>query len=496
MGTRGQLRLIPVLFLLLLGGVLLGCVDTEKIYVQQPLFEDPPAASGGFLGYSDVEKKVPVCGNCHIDHYGKWKDTKHAHAWEDLQASGHATSDCEACHSVGANGNVVVDQQVGWTGTRDPRYQDVQCEACHGPGLQHVTNPETSQPLASIEVGVDLTAGCGECHQGTHNPFVEEWSQSRHGRRDNHASTNPSCVACHEARGVFAAWGINTNFIEKTGHDDPIPITCPVCHDPHNATNAGQLRYPIDVPDVETNLCMKCHHRRSEPDLTRPSSGPHSPQGPLLLGVGVGWIPPSFTYPPGSIVATHGTERNPRLCAGCHVNRMEITDPLTGDFVLNSSGHLFKPIPCLDAQGVPTANDDCTLEQRSFQACTASGCHGTEDAARTVFTVAQDRILGLADELNALLDEVPASEFDNNDGRLSTAEGASFNAKLAVQPGSKIHNPFLVEALLTASIKQVEMDYNLQPVSSVSLKDVLGGGRFSLTPVSSVSSKKIVGGGR
>jgi predicted CXXCH cytochrome family protein len=435
-----------------------SCVDTERVIVEAPVFDDPPVGAAGFLGYANQQSSQPVCGNCHVGKYGEWRGTQHAQAWTDLQGSGHSQAACEGCHSVNALGNAST-ASGGYTATSDARYHDVQCESCHGPGLQHTTNPDASQPLASIEVGTDLTNGCGECHTGVHNPFVEEWAASRHGNRGTHQQEEAACVSCHEARGVFAAWGIKADYIEKE-ETEPIPITCAVCHDPHDATNPGQLRFPIDVADVEQNLCMKCHHKRAVPEVEN-SRGAHSPQGPLLLGTDVGWIPPDFSYENGQIVATHGTERNPRLCAGCHVNRYEVTDPATGDFVFNSTGHLFKPIPCLDAQGLPSADTTCTIQQRSFKACTASGCHGTESTARSVLLVARARIADLVSALNALLAQVPASELNTTDGRISTAEGAKFNAGLAAQAGSAIHNPFLIEALLTASIKQVEEDYGL-----------------------------------
>lgn len=450
---------------------LLACTETEQVFVERPFYEDPPDAAQGFLGYDDRVEKLVVCGNCHVGQQGEWENTRHARAWADLQGSGHANESCYGCHSVGANGNFVTDENVGHAATNDERYEDVQCESCHGPGLQHVTNPDATQPLASIEVGVDLTSGCGECHQGAHNPFVEEWSQSRHGNRGNHAIENESCQGCHEGRGALRAFGVNADYIEKD-ESEVVPITCAVCHDPHDPTNEGQLRFPVDVRNVDENLCMKCHQRRAVPDPTS-SRGPHSPQGPLLLGEDVGWRPPNFQYANGEIVGTHGTERNPRLCATCHVSRLEVTDPITGDFVFNASGHLFKPIPCLDAQGVPTANDDCTLQERSFNSCTASGCHGSQDAARSAYTVATTRIDELVDELNALLAQVPASEFSTTDSVFTTAEGAKFNAGLGEIRSSAIHNPFLTEALLTASIRQVKEDYGLTSSSSIILDDVL-----------------------
>ncbi len=453
---------------------LASCVDTETVLVEKQLYEDPPSAAKGFLGYTNSSSKLPVCGNCHIGQHSEWKSTRHARAWSDLQASGNSQASCEGCHSVGANGNLVTDPMVAYAATRDARYHDVQCESCHGPGLEHVTNPDATQPLASLVVGTDLTSGCGECHRGAHNPFIEEWSASRHSNTSNSASTREECKPCHEARGIFAAWGIRAEYIEKE-QSDVIPIACAVCHDPHDATNSRQLRFPINVANIETNLCMKCHHRRSEPDATS-SRGPHAPQGPLLLGQGVGWIPPNFAFPTTQIVTTHGTSANPRLCATCHVSRLEVTDPQTGGFVFNATGHLFRAIACLDAQGRPTTDDGCDLSQRTFKACATAGCHGTEASARSALVVARTRIQNLTDQINTMLAAVPASEFKTGDDLITTVEGARFNRDLAQLGGSPIHNPFLVEALLTASIQQLRTDYGLEPERGLSLDNILGPG--------------------
>lgn len=454
---------------------LAGCVDTEKVFVDIPLYEDPPTAAQGFLGYTNSESKLPVCGNCHVGQHSEWKNTVHATAWEGLQSSDHAAESCENCHTVGPLGNPVTEELVGWAATKDARYQDVQCESCHGPGLEHVTNPDAdTKPLAQIKVGTDLTSGCGECHQDTHHPFVEEWSASRHANTHNHASENESCGPCHEARGIFEAWGVNAVYLDQ---DDPevIPIVCAVCHDPHDPTNSKQLRFPINVANVESNLCMKCHHRRAEPDPNS-SRGPHAPQGPLLIGEGVGWVPPNFVSPTTQIVGTHGSSANPRLCATCHVTGVAVTDP-SGAFIFNATGHLFQAIPCLDAQGVPTAESDCDITERSFASCSTGGCHGSPEGARGALIVARTRIEGLAEEVNELLSHVPSSEFRTGDGLITTGEGAKFNASLALQAGNEVHNPFLIEALLIASIKELEIVYGLSARRSLVLDMLLGAGK-------------------
>ena len=316
-----------------------GCVDEKIVYQERELFETPPAAAASFLGYSNEENKLSVCGNCHVGQSIEWKNTAHADAWDTLLASGHAAEHCEACHTVSELGNHI-EGDVGYVSTGDARYHDVQCESCHGPGLGHVTNPDGGLvPLAPISVGLDLSTGCGECHQGTHHPFVEEWQQSRHATAaaNGHGA---SCDPCHNAGGVFAAWGVDAVYEEKgTGEEMHMGIVCAVCHDPHDGGNEGQLRFPIDEPSEEGNLCMKCHHKRGTPDPTT-FRGAHSPEGPVLLGYG-GWWPPNMGAEGGSIVATHGSEANPRLCAGCHVNHYEVTDE-AGQ--LRADGH-GSPVP-------------------------------------------------------------------------------------------------------------------------------------------------------
>ncbi len=56
---------------------------------------------------------------------------------------------------------------------------------------------------------------------------------------------------------------------------------------------------------------------------------------------------------------------------------------------------------------------------------------------------------------------------------MTTAFGAKFNLLLAEKAGQEIHNPFLMEALLTASIQQVQTDYGIAPKVSVNLANIL-----------------------
>lgn len=437
--------------------LLTACVDDEIVFVERPIFDDPPQGAQGFVGYSNVDTRRTSCGNCHVGRQARWEETAHAGAWATLAASPGAQSFCEACHTVSERGNPV-QGNAGWTATANPRYADVQCESCHGPGLDHVTTPDSpgNQPLARLALGPGVDQGCADCHSGVHRPFAEEWASSGHGDMTASPQGRAGCADCHEGKQVLRAWGVKSVF-NPADEGEILPITCAVCHDPHDGRHDGQLRFPIDVPAVEQNLCMKCHHQRGEPD---PGSfrAPHSPEGPLLVGTG-GWWPPNLQYSPGDIVGTHGSEANPRMCAGCHVTDYQLEDPATGAFVFRSTGHTFQAIPCVDGDGIPTGATDCGLTERSFRSCT-DGCHGSESAARSALIAARDRIADLADDLEAMIDQIPEGEFANP-GLYSTADGSLFNLQLARVRGSEVHNPFLIEALLRASMRQIEADYGI-----------------------------------
>lgn len=455
--TRSRAALLPLSVLGL--AILAGCVDEKMVFQERELFEEPLSEANSFLGYTSTEDKLTVCGNCHIGPQGEWERTSHADAWSGLQDSGQAQEFCEGCHTVNELGNVATEAS-GHTATGEERYYDVQCESCHGPGLTHVTNPaDATIPLAPMEVGLDLTQGCAECHQGAHHPFADEWTESGHARIQSSPAGREACWGCHTGENALEMFGVNTVFLEQetvSRDGEHLPITCGVCHDPHGSDHSGQLRFPIDEPNEEINLCMQCHHKRGTPD---PSTfrGPHSPEGPTLLGT-AGWWPPGLSQP---IISTHGdATENPRLCAGCHVNSYEIDDAETGEFLFNATGHRFEATPCTDDQGL-LVEGPCANDEKTYAACV--DCH-SETVALNLVNQAEQSIESDVAELTDLLDTVETTmpgEFDDSDDRYTVAEGSRFNLELATTPGAVVHNPFLIRALLAASIDEMREEYNL-----------------------------------
>jgi len=470
---RSCLRALTVLLLLVSSS---ACTDEEIIFRDRELFTDPPATALNFLGYTDVESGLTVCGNCHIGPQGKWAETGHAEAWDGLQDSGHAQAFCESCHTTNELGNVVTEA-AGYNAVPEERYHDVTCESCHGPGLDHVQNPNNATiPDAPIDVGADNTLGCGECHQGAHHPFTEQWENSGHANVTGFAASRDGCADCHSGNGALAKWGVEPAYLEA---GSTVSITCATCHDPHGSDNPADLRFPVGGVEVELNLCSQCHNRRTQPD---PSSShglePHSPETGLLSG-DVGWFPPNLTIDRGEIVASHGSEGNPRLCATCHVTTSEITDAATGEFVLNAVGHGFNAIPCLDGEGIPTSGD-CGLStaERDFETgCTGAGCHTSVTGVFAATSTAVARLSALHDELEELLLIIDPNlsaaggPIDAGDGVFTVGDGAYYNLELAAFGGSDrpdpglayaaaaAHNPFLTEQLLIARIAAVEDEY-------------------------------------
>ncbi len=156
-------------------------------------------------------------------------------------------------------------------------------------------------------------------------------------------------------------------------------------------------------------------------------------------------------------------------------------------------GHTFGALPCIDANGQPTANDGCAYSTtaRTFVGCVNSGCHATQQVAASALTSLRTELATLGDQIwvdgnhNEKVDAPPTDQgllpqiVQNNPGALnpsddviSPADGAEFNMKLfgedRYENGDKshgVHNPFLAKALLAANIAELQQTYG------VSVKD-------------------------
>jgi len=106
---------------------------------------------GDYLGFRP-------CGKCHEDKVAGWKNTRHAHALEDLKTQGEEKQNipgCFRCHVVGfEKDGGYIDMEL------TPELKDVQCEACHGAGKAHVENAGDPAKI----IGKPKEAACRLCH--------------------------------------------------------------------------------------------------------------------------------------------------------------------------------------------------------------------------------------------------------------------------------------------------------------------------------------------
>ena len=103
-----------------------------------------------------------TCLACHAKASAFARQDQHHHAWTTLQeANKTADLDCVPCHVTG----------FGKPGGSAFRHLDtlsaVQCEACHGPGSQHVAAPAKGVAGHLLPVS---GATCAQCHTAQHSP--------------------------------------------------------------------------------------------------------------------------------------------------------------------------------------------------------------------------------------------------------------------------------------------------------------------------------------
>ena len=99
------------------------------------------------------------CKTCHTQIHESWSKTRHAHAMATLERT-HQDYDpeCITCHATG------VLARNGFTNRRDtPDLANVQCEACHGPGLAHAESP--AKGYGKVEEQT-----CRSCHTDERTP--------------------------------------------------------------------------------------------------------------------------------------------------------------------------------------------------------------------------------------------------------------------------------------------------------------------------------------
>jgi cytochrome c553 len=109
------------------------------------------------------------CKICHKLQYESWAETPHAKAYAALSAEEQKKDECVGCHITG-------------TTAKGELLENVQCEACHGPGSEYKSvkimspskwkeDPDKQLQMA-IDAGLILPTEevCMKCHKKEGNP--------------------------------------------------------------------------------------------------------------------------------------------------------------------------------------------------------------------------------------------------------------------------------------------------------------------------------------
>jgi len=324
------------------------------------------------------------CNTCHVGKLAKfddWSKSGHAKIFTDNvnNPAGHYSENCVSCHTVGydtaANNNGIDDQSdwealkasgmlshgatTNWTNIlaqmpNSARMANIQCENCHGP-----QNSEAHAKWDGSRTTLNAEL-CGTCHgePARHGRF-QQWQLSKHANFETARSegTRGSCAKCHSGQG-FVQWannGFDNTPIQVDWDEDTVhPISCAVCHDPHNVgttsgdpTSDAPMRMVgttpmLDGGFVATNvgnaaICMSCHNGRrglkndttfNGRDLAR---APHvGPQADILMGENLYFVK---TGTPGFHSMIEDS------CITCHMQKTPPPDDLS--YNLAGTNHTF-----------------------------------------------------------------------------------------------------------------------------------------------------------
>lgn len=439
--------------------------------------------------YLGVNGGPVTCMNCHNNsEYGfigdKWRGTGHYSDTERAfngELSSHFREFCLECHSTGYDANPTavnggfddyefVYPDSLYPGQWDNLFQQypeamamgrIQCEACHGPGGEHFGQTGSNAMVTSL-----TSETCGYCHdEGTHHNFPQQWDFSDHAKGEfvGYAGNRSGCANCHSGSG-FVAYVKNG---QQTPDETPtgMSITCATCHNPHDASNPGQLRlvsatlangYEVPLQN-EGRLCMNCHQgRRDAVDYTdnyldnlSSHYGPHhGPQGDVLSGQNA----VTWGY---SIPTSPHLQAIEKACVSCHMGPGPV-DP-EGNFEL-AGGHTFAMRTedgvanvgvCEPCHG--DVGDDFNVKKLYIDGIADHDGDGVEEGL-------QDEVHGLLEELYTLLPNDGAGHLAITDSSVTKIEAqAGYNYLMVEEDRSLgMHNPEFAVELLKLTIGVVK----------------------------------------
>lgn len=115
------------------------------------------------------------CKSCHPNTYNKWATTKHFLGYDKLLTDPKPNviydAECVTCHTTGFELN------SGWVSAeKTPYLKGNQCENCHGPGSQHVAQPDNvayRKAMALTPEQAEKNRLCLKCHDLDNSPHFD-----------------------------------------------------------------------------------------------------------------------------------------------------------------------------------------------------------------------------------------------------------------------------------------------------------------------------------
>ena len=161
--------------------------------------------------------------------------------WEDYYAGEVRNYECQNCHNTGAAYEEGTHQD-GLEGIRGTwEFRGVQCEACHGPGSEHIAQ---GGGIGVAIVNDDSAAFCGQCHSGDPKKgFIRHYEQLLAG-----GMSSLKCVSCHDPHK-----GVSKGPTNPEGAAQGIKVGCESCHSAQASEFNGSTMQAAGVK------CTRCH---------------------------------------------------------------------------------------------------------------------------------------------------------------------------------------------------------------------------------------------
>jgi len=418
-------------------------------------------------------------------------------AWQHAAAGDDWLKECAGCHTTGfnlekANKFTTANYKAG----KGMPFVElgIGCEACHGPGSEHVVPGKSTKDNIPVNKSEALDAQlCGQCHtrgismddqsethqyplgytpggdlreanwtpaQPTGQDMDSNWWVDGHAKTDRqqylewqpsgHAAAldtlkkqggQDSCVVCHSADAFLASQDKFAQPIKLA--DAKFSITCQTCHDPHNASTQasdGLLR------DESYQECTACHNVTSGGARPiKPGDVVHEPMQEMYEGKGAVGVE--------DIASPHFMAKGGQpICVSCHMPSTAQSADMIATGNRDIATHDWKIVmPGKAEKGEPSACSSCHINDKS------NAPQFSADALQTVIDTRQKETLSELAALDArlkALSEKNAAWIDAKTQAPTDAAPDSFkaaftNISFVQADGSKgLHNYPYAKAIL------------------------------------------------